>query len=208
MGRELGAKYKRIRREGVDLYPDLDKTGTAKSPFARKAYKPGQHGPKMSREKVSNYGKQLREKQKAKRIYGILERQFANYYKKAIRKEGDTGEVVLTLLESRLDNVAYRLGFAKTRAAARQLVTHGHVLLNGRRTNVPSATVTIGAVVEVRPNSAKKIGIKDALEKIERTTPSWLAKEGESKATMVASPELDEPKMLIDIRQIVEFYSR
>ena len=208
MGRDLTPKFKRSRREGIDLHPDLDKAGSAKSPLLRKAYKPGQHGPKMTREKVSNYGKQLREKQKAKRIYGLLERQFRNIYHKALRKQGDTGEVVLLMLESRLDNVVYRLGFAKTRPAARQLVTHGHVMLDGKKCNIPSAHVSVGSAVTVKDGSIKKIGVKDMIEKLDRRVPGWLVKEPGGKGKVVSAPELDEPKTLIDIRQIVEFYSR
>ena len=207
MGRDLTPKYKRSRREGIDLHPDLDKAGTAKSPLSRKAYKPGVHGPRAMRSKVSNYGVQLREKQKAKRIYGILERQFRNYYQKAIKTRGDTGEVMLAMLEARLDNVVYRLGFAKTRPAARQMVSHGHVRVNGKKSNIPSLSVPVGATVSVIERVAKNPRFSEAVKAINRTPASWLSRTG-SVARLVAAPDVSEPKMLIDVRRIVEFYSR
>ncbi|OJI06452.1 30S ribosomal protein S4 [bacterium CG10_46_32] len=207
MGRDLTPKYKRSRREGVDLHPDLDKTGTAKSPLSRKAYHPGVHGPRGMRRKISSYGTQLREKQKAKRMYGILEKQFRNYYEKAIKTEGDTGAVILGMLESRLDNVVYRLGFAKTRPAARQMVSHGHIQINGKKTNVPSCFVPVGAKISVIERVAKSLRFTEGTKAINRTTASWLTVKG-SEATVVAAPDIEEPKTLIDVRRIVEFYSR
>ncbi|MDP3995459.1 MAG: 30S ribosomal protein S4 [bacterium] len=207
MGRDLTPKYKRSRKEGVDLHPDLDKAGTAKSPLTRKAYKPGVHGPRAMRTKVSNYGVQLREKQKAKRMYGILEKQFRNYYKKAIRSEGDTGEVMLGMLESRLDNVVYRLGFAKTRPAARQMVSHGHILINGKKASTPSLSVSVGAAISVKERVARDPRFTESVKAINRTPASWLTRT-ESNAQMVAAPDVAEPKSMIDVRRIVEFYSK
>ncbi|MBI1961577.1 MAG: 30S ribosomal protein S4 [Parcubacteria group bacterium] len=207
MGRDLTPKYKRSRKEGVDLHPDLDKAGTAKSPLSRKAYKPGMHGPRAMRGKLSNYGVQLREKQKAKRIYGILERQFRNYYQKAIKTRGDTGEAMLAMLEARLDNVVYRLGFAKTRPAARQMVSHGHVWVNGKKSTIPSLSVPVGATVSVIERVAKNPRFSEAVKAINRTPASWLSRAG-SEARLVAAPDVSEPKTLIDVRRIVEFYSR
>lgn len=189
------------------MHPDLDKTGTAKSPLARKNYFPGMHGPRGVRSKLSSYGMQLREKQKAKRMYGILEKQFRTYYEKAIKTKGDTGAVMLDMLERRLDNVVYRLGFAKTRPAARQMVSHGHILVNGKKSVSPSLLVSIGANVSVVPRVAKSARFVEAVKAINRTPGNWLARKG-SEAQLVALPDVEEPKTLIDVRRIVEFYSR
>ncbi|OIO48337.1 MAG: 30S ribosomal protein S4 [Parcubacteria group bacterium CG1_02_41_12] len=207
MARDLTPKFKRSRREGMDLHPDLDKAGTAKSPLIRKAYRPGAHGPKMSRSKLSNYGAQLREKQKAKRVYGILERQFRNYYKKALRAGGQTGDVILSLLESRLDNSVYRLGFAKTRPAARQMVSHGHIIINGTKAKTPSILVKQGDSISVIQRIAQDPKFQEKIHAIDRRVPSWLTLSG-TEAKVVANPDIAEPKMLIDVRRIVEFYSR
>jgi len=190
------------------LHPDLDKAGTAKSPLSRKSYHPGIHGPRGLRSKLSNYGMQLREKQKAKRIYGILERQFRNYYKKAIRTQGDTGAVMLGMLESRLDNVVYRLGFAKTRPAARQMVNHGHIRVNGKKASIPSMFVPMGATISVIDRVAKNPRFTESVKAINRTPASWLARKAESEATVVAAPDVTELRREIDVRRIVEFYSR
>ena len=207
MARDISPKFKKSRREGVDLYPDLDKSGTAKSPLMRKNYKPGMHGPKLSRAKLSNYGRQLREKQKAKRIYGILERQFQNYYKKAIQQKGDTGEVMLSLLERRLDNVVYLLCLAKTRAAARQLVAHGNILIDDKKVNIPSYQVKEGEVVKLKEKLTKNEAFLQQCKNLDRATPGWLAA-SKFSGKVVSSPELDMAKSLVDMRQIVEFYSR
>ena len=207
MGRDLSPKYKRSRREGIDLHPDLDKSGTAKSPLIRKGYAPGAHGAKGGFVKVTSYGKQLREKQKAKRIYGIMEKQFKNYYKKAIKREGDTGEGILSLLESRLDNVVYRLGFAKTRPAARQMVGHGHIMVNGKKSAIPSTHINIGAEIEVKPSVAEKELYKARVKEIDRQAPDWMTKEY-FKGKVLTHPSLDDIKQMVDVRQIIEFYSR
>lgn len=207
MARDVSPKFKKSRREGVELFPDLDKAGTAKSPLMRKNYKPGMHGAKMTRARISNYGRQLREKQKAKRIYGLLERQFRNYYKKAILQPGDTGEVMLGMLESRLDNVVYLLGLAKTRAAGRQLVAHGNILVNERRVNIPSYQVRTGDAIKLREKLAKKEEFLQGLKNLDRTAPGWLTI-ASWQGKVVAAPELDAAKNAVDMRQIVEFYSR
>ena len=207
MARDLSPKFKRSRREGVDLHPDLDKAGGAKSPLTRKSYFPGVHGPKNIFSKVTSYGKQLREKQKAKRFYGILERQFNNYYKKAIKRKGDTGDTILTMLESRLDNIVYRLGFAKTRPAARQMVNHGHILVNGKKCAIPSTQVAIGSSIEIKPSVSEKELFKARVKEIDRAAPHWLTRE-EYKGKVISEPDLEDPKQMIDVRQIIEFYSR
>ncbi len=207
MARDITSKYKRSRREGIELFPDLDRAGTPKSPLTRRHYAPGAHGSKKSWNKVSNYGQQLREKQKAKRIYGILERQFANYYAKAIKKEGDTGEVMLALLERRLDNVVYRLGLAKTRASSRQLVTHGNVQVNGQKVNIPSFQVKVGQAIAVREGLARRDWYMAFLQGSKRSSPGWLVREG-AGGKVVAEPDLEEAKTMVDMRPIIEFYSR
>lgn len=207
MARDLSPKYKRSRREGIELFPDLDKAGTDRSPLSRRRYKPGVHGPKGTWNRPTAYGAQLREKQKAKRIYGILERQFRNYYAKAMKSRGDTGEVLLSLLEKRLDNAVYRLGLAKTRQAARQMVTHGHILVNGKRTNVPSAQVKIGNTVKVADRLAQAPHWSAVASAIDRKTPDWLIREGYG-GKVISEPNLEEAKLSVNTRPIIEFYSR
>ena len=207
MARDLSPKFKKSRREGIDLFPDLDKAGSAKSPLSRKNYAPGAHGPKHKFSKLSNYGKQLREKQKAKKIYGLLERQFRNYYTKAIRKEGETGDIMVTLLEKRLDNVVYRLGFAKTRAAARQMVNHGLVLVSGAKVDIPSFQVTVGDEITLKEKTAKNPVLQEQIKSLDRKTPGWLSKK-DLKGKVVAEPEVEQAKEAVDMRPIVEFYSR
>lgn len=207
MARDLAPKYKRSRREGVELHPDLDRADTAKSPLTRRRYIPGVHGPKGGWNKSSNYGVQLREKQKAKRIYGLLERQFRNYYEKAIKKEGDTGEEILTMLESRLDNVVYRLGFAKTRPAARQMVNHGHILVDGKKLSIPSAQVSVGSEITPKAKIADSPIFTERLKTIDRSLPGWLTRD-KAKGKVVAKPDLSDAKQMVDMRLIIEFYSR
>jgi small subunit ribosomal protein S4 len=207
MARDLSPKYKRSRREGVELFPDLDKAGTDRSPLTRRRYKPGVHGPKGGWAKPTAYGAQLREKQKAKRLYGILERQFRNYYAKAMRSRGDTGETLLALLEKRLDNVVYRLGLAKTRQAARQMVTHGHIMLDGRRAAIPSLSVKIGHSVKVADRLSNRPQFIAASSAINRSAPAWLLRENYGGKVM-AEPDLSDAKLMLDPRPIIEFYSR
>jgi len=207
MARDLSPKFKRSRREGIDLHPDLDKAGTAKSPLIRKAYHPGVHGPKARRGKISNYGEQLREKQKAKRIYGILEKQFRNYYEKALKSKEETGDVLLRLLESRLDNIVYRSGFAKTRPAARQMVSHGHILVNDKKNTIPSAQMSQADKISVIQKVAEKPQFQEKIKAIDRTVVQWLVRD-KDEAKVVSEPDINESKALIDVRRIVEFYSR
>lgn len=207
MARDLSPKYKRSRREGVELFPDLDKAGTDRSPLTRRRYKPGVHGPKGGWARPTAYGIQLREKQKAKRTYGILERQFRNYYDKALRGRGDTGETLLCLLEKRLDNVVYRLGLAKTRQAARQLVAHGHIMLDGRRAAIPSLSVKIGNSIKVADRLSAKDQFAAGIAAINRAAPAWLSRENYG-GKVLAEPDLSEVKLVLNPRPIIEFYSR
>jgi small subunit ribosomal protein S4 len=174
----------------------------------RRSYAPGQHG--QSRKKVSEYGLQLREKQKARRIYGILERQFKRYFERAEKQQGVTGENLLRLLERRLDNVVYRLGLSTSRIEARQLVRHGHFTVNGRRVNIPSFLVRVGDVVAVRDKSRESPRIKELLERAaDKALPGWLEYEpGQARGRLVALPVRDQIDVPVQEHLIVELYSR
>lgn len=171
MGRYLGPSCRLCRREGIKLYLKGEKCYTDKCPLAKRGYAPGQHG--QEKKKLTQYGMQLREKQKLKRYYGILERQFVRYYERAERMRGITGENLLQLLERRLDNVVYRLGFAVSRAQARQLVSHGHIEVNGKKVDIPSYLVKPGDVISVKESSRSMELIKNNLE-MGRNVPDWL----------------------------------
>ncbi len=207
MARYTGPACRLCRREGVKLYLKGDKCFTDKCPVSRRAYPPGQHG--QGRRKLSEYGVQLREKQKARRTYGIMEGQFSRYFEKASAKTGVTGELLLQLLERRLDNVVYRMGFASSRAEARQLVRHNHFAVNGRRVNIPSFSVKPGDVVEVREVSRQKPRFKALLESPVRTIPAWLdVQRDEFKGSMVRMPNRDEIDTPVQEQLIIEYYSR
>ena len=203
--RTLRVTAKQSRREGIPL---SDRTSHAKA-LARRPYAPGVHGPSGGG-RQTDYGKQLREKQKARRIYGLNERQFRNLFKEAVSKRGNSGETLIQLLETRLDNVVYRAGFAKTRAQARQAVSHAHFNVNGKKVNVPSYRVRPGEVISLREHKRTKglwKGIDEALKKKE--APGWLALDAGDMAVKVAAvptgAELQQP---FDPKMIVEFYSR
>jgi small subunit ribosomal protein S4 len=185
---------------------------TAKCAIERRPYPPGQHGrdSQFRRGRASDYLLQLREKQKMRRIYGVYERQFSNYFRKAEQRSGLTGSNLLTVLESRLDNVVYRLGFADSRAQARQLVLHGHVLLNGRRTNVPSALVKAGDAVSIRPESTKQTYFKAMRQELDdRQVPRWLQLDTKSlSAKVVQLPEREDIDVTLNEQLVVEYYSR
>ena len=171
MARYTGASCKLCRREGMKLFLKGDRCYTDKCAFARRSYAPGQHG--QNRKKVSNYGMQLREKQKARRIYGVLEKQFRCYYEKADKQRGITGENLLRLLEMRLDNVVYRLGYGASRSEARQLVTHGHFLVNGKKVDIASYNVNVNDVISVCEKSRATEKFKVFAEN-PKTLPKWL----------------------------------
>ena len=212
MARNIGPSCKQCRREGVKLYLKGDKCYTEKCPFEGRAYPPGQHGKETAfrRRKVSDYAMQLREKQKARRIYGVLERQFRRYYHEAQRRSGLTGENLLTVLESRLDNVVYRLGLADSRAQARQLVMHGHFTVNGRKTNIPSFLVRPNDVVGVRPESRRAKYFKERKDLLgKREVPAWLSFDGETMdGRVLVLPTRQEIDAPVNEQLIVEFYSR
>lgn len=178
----------------------------------RRPFPPGQHGPNARRRQVSDYGLQLMEKQKARYAYGVLEKQFRRLFDKASRLGGVTGENLLSLLERRLDNVVYRLGLATTRAQARQIVSHGHITVNGRKTNIPSFSVRVGDVVAVRPESRHRTYFKHLVESGELRRyrpPEWLRlREAELEGDVLALPRRDDAEQGINEQLIVEFYSR
>jgi small subunit ribosomal protein S4 len=196
------------RREGVKLFLKGLRCMTEKCAVERRSYPPGQHG--QGRQRLSEYSAQLREKQKLKRIYGLQERQFRGVFGKAERKTGVTGEHLLKLLECRLDNVVYRLGFASSRKEARQLINHGHILLNGRKTDVPAALIKAHDVVEVRERSRGLIPIQSALEAADgRGMPVWLELDRTAlKGTVRNLPTKDEIALPVNEQRVVELYSR
>lgn len=209
MARYSGAVCRFCRRENSKLFLKGDRCYSDKCAFDRRGYPPGQHGQIRAR-KFSDYGTQLREKQKVKRIYGILEKQFRIYFQNALRKEGITGENLLVLLESRLDNVVYRLAFARTRSEARQLVRHRHVRVNGRTVDIPSFQVKPNDKVEIRAKSRKIDGIKDAMEAgPQRGVPKWLELDAEQYTGLVkAAPSREDIPLDIHEDLIVAFYTR
>jgi small subunit ribosomal protein S4 len=196
------------RREGVKLFLKGDRCYTEKCSVDRRAYPPGQHG--QARPRVSNYGAQLREKQKVKRMYGLLERQFASTVDRATRMKGRSGENLLQLLERRLDNVVFRLGFATSRAEARQLVRHGHFEVNGRKASSPSFLVKAGHVITLREGSREIARIVGALETLEgRSLPGWLELDkGAFQGIVKALPSREDVTLPIEEQLIVELYSR
>ena len=206
MARYLGPKLKLSRREGTDLF--LKSGVRAIDSKCKIDTAPGQHGARKPR--LSDYGSQLREKQKVRRIYGILERQFRNYYKDANRLKGNTGENLLVLLEGRLDNGVYRMGFAATRAEARQLVSHKAIVVNGRVVNIPSFQVSVNDVVAVREKSKKQARIKASLELAEqREKPTWLEVDSaKMEGVFKRVPERSDLSADINEHLIVELYSK
>jgi len=206
MARYIGPKCKLARREGTDLF--LKSGVRAIDSKCKIDTAPGQHGARKPR--LSDYGSQLREKQKVRRIYGILERQFRNYYKEANRLKGNTGENLLVLLEGRLDNVVYRMGFAATRAEARQLVSHKAIVVNGRVVNIPSFQVSVNDVVAVREKSKKQARIKASLELAEqREKPTWLEVDAtKMEGVFKRTPERSDLSADINEHLIVELYSK
>ncbi|MCD6519073.1 MAG: 30S ribosomal protein S4 [Anaerolineae bacterium] len=211
MARYRGSVCKLCRREGMKLFLKGERCLSPKCAMERRPYPPGMHGRQSQfRRQVSDYGQQLREKQRARRIYGVLERQFRRYFDLAVKMRGQTGENLLSILERRLDNVVYRLGFADSRAQARQLVTHGHFELNGRKTNIPSALVREGDVISVRESSKKNGYFRNLAEVLEhKTVPEWLSlNAAELKGTVLSLPTRDQIDVPVNEQLIVEYYSR
>jgi len=207
MARYLDSKCRLCRREGTKLFLKGERCFSPKCPLEKKgAVAPGQHGLKMRR-RLSEYGVQLREKQKAKRTYGVLERQFRRYFKKAFKKRGVTGEALLQLLESRLDNVVYRLGFVPSRSVARQLVRHGHILVDGKKVDIPSYQVKPGQVINLNPKAMKMEVVKKSLAEKKKEIPSWLQKRA-AVGKIIRLPTREEIGADIAEQLIVEYYSR
>jgi small subunit ribosomal protein S4 len=210
LARYREAKCRLCRREGIKLFLKGDRCFRDTCAVEKRNFPPGQHG-RDHRPKTVGYGIQLRDKQKVKRIYRVLENQFSNYFKKAEKKKGITGEILLLSLERRLDNVACRLGFAPSRDQARQLVTHGHILVNGKKLNIPSAQVKAGDVIALREKSRKNQQVLDSVGSVggRGGIPAWLTLDTEGlKGTVVALPKRDDIQMPIDEQLIVELYSK
>jgi len=210
MARYIGPVCRQCRREGMKLFLKGERCHTEKCAIEKRNFVPGQHG-KDRKAKIVGYGLQLREKQKCRRYYGLLERQFRNLFEKATVMKGITGEVALGLLERRLDNVIYRMGLATSRAQARQVVRHGHVQVNGRKTNIPSFTVKPNDVVEIREKSKKNVTILAASEAMaHQPTPSWLELDRDAlKAKVLTQPKREElVQIQMNEQLIVELYSK
>lgn len=212
MAKYTGPVCRLCRREGVKLFLKGERCYTDKCAFAKRGFAPGQHGQGQARKKVSEYGTQLREKQKTRRVYGILENQFRTYFGKADRQKGITGENLLVLLERRLDNVVFRLGFAASRTQARQLVRHGHFLINGKKVDIPSYLVRANDVIEVTETSKDSALIKEIAESLaNKTLPAWLeraAGEQVMNGKVLRYPTREEIDTPVQEHFIVELYSR
>ena len=212
MAKYSGPVCKLCRRESEKLFLKGTRCFSPKCAFERRGYAPGQHGKsaQFRGKRESDYNRQLRAKQRARRVYGVLERQFQRYYSIAIKQRGLTGLMLLQLLESRLDNVIYRLGYAQSRAEARLLVTHGHFMVNGRRTDVPSMLMKVGDTVAVRDGSRKRSYFKELPDVAEaRSMPSWLSRDLKGLSGVVLrTPERSEIDANLNEQLIVEYYSR
>ncbi len=208
MARYRDALCRQCRREGEKLFLKGDRCFTEKCGVERRKYPPGEHGQRRS--KLTDYAVQLREKQKVRNTYGLLEKQFRRYYERASRKKGVTGELLLQYLERRLDNVVYRMGFAYNRGQARQLVGHGHISVNGRRVNIPSYLVKAGDVVEVKESSRKIPSVSDSLQKAQhRGVLEWVQVDADNfKGTVDHIPSRDEIPVTAQEQLIVELYSK
>lgn len=210
MARYTEANCRLCRRQQEKLFLKGNKCNTDKCPITKRNYAPGQHGPTKTRTKLSNYGLQMREKQKVKRMYGVLERQFRAYFAEASRSKGVTGKVLLQLLERRLDNVVFRLGLGRSRNEARQMVRHNWVFVNGRRVNIPSYQVRANDQITFMSKEKARQRFKDNLEQTkDRSVPAWLAfSSADLKATVVRLPEKTDIIFPIEEQLIVELYSK
>lgn len=205
------SQCKKCRRAGEKLFLKGEKCNGAKCPMIKRNFAPGMHGPTQRVGKKTNYGKQLMEKQKAKRMYGLLEVQFRNYFDKALSKVGNTGELLFRFLESRLDNVVYRLGYAPSRRMARQMVGHGHIRVDGKKVNIPSYQVKVGEIISLSERAMGKKGfaeVKNKLAKAENI-PAYLSLDAaKASGKMTSQPKLGDISVNVDWRTIVEFYSK
>ncbi|MCO6452847.1 MAG: 30S ribosomal protein S4 [Caldilineales bacterium] len=209
MARYTDPVCKLCRREGMKLFLKGERCYTPKCAFEKNSAPPGMHGNRRMRRKVSDYGRQLREKQKVRRIYGVYERQFRRYFRQAVKTKGLTGATLLQLLEQRLDNTVFRMGFADSRSQARQLVSHGHFVVNGRKVDVPSYSVQPGDVIQVTDRSRGLTYFKDLAEGSQRTLPKWVSVDSAAFSGRVMDlPARDDIDIPINEQLIVEFYSR
>lgn len=210
MARYIGPVCRICRREGMKLFFKGSRCLTEKCAFERRGFPPGQHGQGRKSSKTTDYHTQLREKQKTKQIYGLLERQFRGYFRKAAKSKGITGEILLQMLERRLDNVIYRAGFAQSLREARQLVRHGHLQVNGKKVNLPSFLVKGGDMIEVKESSRESVRIKEAIENIgNKVIPSWIEVEKDNyRARVTGLPTREEIPLPISEQLIVELYSK
>ncbi len=209
MGRYTDSVCRQCRREGEKLFLKGDRCYSEKCSVERKPYPPGANARKR-RQKQSEYGLQLREKQKTRKIYGVMEKQFRNYFKKADRQQGITGTNLLVLLERRLDNIVYRLGFASSRAEARQLVNHGHFTINGRKATIPSMLVKVGDVIQVKENSKDAVKFQEIKDQATyKTPPEWLTVDAENlTGDILAYPIREQIDTTVNEQLIIELYSR
>lgn len=212
MGRNLDPKCKQCRREGTKLFLKGERCFSAKCALVKRNYVPGIHGPKARRTRLSGYGVQLREKQKAKRMYGLLEKQFSSYYKKAFVSTGDTGKLLCQFLETRFDNVVYRLGLASSRNQARQLIGQGHFQINGKKATIPSMHLKISDIISVKAKSNKSPLFEKIFKSLASVTPpSWLFLDNEKSEGKVVGNFLDSEEDLnlgFNVKLIVEYYSK
>lgn len=207
MARYTDSSCRLCRREGAKLFLKGDRCYSEKCAMNKRAYPPGQHG--QGRKKLSGYGEQLREKQKVKRIYGLIETQFYNTFEKAEKMQGIAGENLLSLLERRLDNTVYRMGLAHSRKEARQLVRHGHFTINGKKVDIPSMLVNVGDLIEVKETSRTSAKFKDLVESSTRVSPKWLEVDlAAMKARVVGTPDREDIDLEISEHLIVELYSK
>lgn len=206
----LNSKCKLCRREGEKLYLRGERCFGTKCALIKRNYKPGVHGQSAQRQKITDYGKQLRSKQSAKRLYGLSERQFANYVAKAMKKRENTAEMLINFLESRLDNVIYRLGLVASRAAARQFVGHNFVKINDRKVNIPSYIIKAGDIIAINQVKINKKLINEVRERVRsKEAPVWLHLDKQKlEAKVISKPELAQGEKQIDLKSIIEFYSR
>ncbi len=209
MGKDIGPKFKKERRAGVKLMLRGKSSDSPQSPFVKRSYPPGIHGPKGQTRKTQ-FGLQLMEKQKAKWIYGLREKQFKKYYEKALTSEGDTGDNLIKLLETRLDNVVFRCGFATTRRQARQFINHWHITVNGKKVDRPSFAISVGDVIAIREKSQKSPVFKENVAGIMlENMPDWLSVDPEKmEGKVISLPKSEETNNVFDLTSIIEFYSR
>jgi small subunit ribosomal protein S4 len=209
MARYTNPSCKICRQQGQKLFLKGERCFSEKCPFNKRPYPPGEHGPRLRRRKITDYGLQLREKQKMKSIYGVLEKQFRKYYYMSTRMGGDKSENLAIIVESRLDNVVFRMGFADSRKQARQLVSHGHFLLNGRKANIPSILVKPGDVVEIKESSRDSKVFEGLSSKSDDNLPNWISVDyANFKGTFVSKPQFEDLELPVDVTKIIELYSK